>query len=106
MTEENHGGQPEVQGAGEGQQMLGRALENTLANLNLSIERMEEIVRRFEAGEADLDESISLLSEANELAVASSKELDQAVQKVVYQSDEGQQDEGGTPGDSGEPRGS
>lgn len=88
MTEENHETGPD-QGEDEaGREMLSSALENTLNNLNVSIERMEEIVRKFEDGEADLDESISLLSEANELAVASSKELDQAVQKVVYEADE------------------
>ena len=90
MTDDNHSRQAENGVDENGQQLLGQALENTLANLNQSIERMEEIVRKFEAGESDLDESISLLSEANELAVASSKELDQAVQKVVYDSDEEQ----------------
>lgn len=72
----------------EGDESLSRALENTLDNLNVSIERMEEIVRRFEAGDEELDDSIRLLAEANELAVSSSKELDQAVQKVLYKSDE------------------
>lgn len=80
--------------AGENQQLLSRALAGTLENLNVSIERMEAIVRKFENGEADLDESISLLSEANELAVSSSKELDRAVQKVVYQGDEAVTGEG------------
>lgn len=85
--------------AGSGEEQLSRALENTLANLNTSIARMEEIVARFESGDSDLDESIRMLSEANELAVASSKELDQAVQKVVYQSGE----ESGGDEDTDEP---
>lgn len=88
MSEDNkQNGEDKPKDAAD-QQLLSRALENTLANLNASIERMEEIVRKFEAGDADLDESISLLSEANDLAVSSSKELDQAVQKVVYQADD------------------
>ncbi|MHB0914280.1 MAG: exodeoxyribonuclease VII small subunit [Thermoleophilia bacterium] len=88
MIEDNHEAGPEQGEADSSRELLSSALENTLNNLNTSIERMESIVRKFENGEADLDESISLLSEANELAVASSKELDQAVQKVVYDADD------------------
>jgi exodeoxyribonuclease VII small subunit len=82
-TEETRG-----QSAENTEDMLSKALEKTLANLNTSIERMEGIVSKFESGDADLDESIRQLSEANELAVSSSKELDRAVQKVVYRAEE------------------
>lgn len=88
MIEDNHEAGPDQGAAESSRELLSSALENTLNNLNTSIERMESIVRKFEDGEVDLDESISMLSEANELAVASSKELDQAVQKVVYEADE------------------
>ncbi len=73
------------QGAGE---ELTEALEETLAGLNRSIERMEEIVRRLEAGDPDWQENIELLAEANELASASNRKLDQVVQDVVYGGDE------------------
>lgn len=63
---------------------LTAALENTLDGLNRSIAKMEEIVRTIEAGEPDWEESIKLLSEANELAESSSRKLDQVVQDVVY----------------------
>lgn len=63
---------------------LTEALESTLDNLNESIRRMEEIARKLEDGEADLDESIRLLSEANELASTSSRVLDKAFHEVVY----------------------
>ena len=67
---------------------LSRALEATLSGLNESIDRMESIVRQLEAGEADWEESVRLLAEANELAINSSQQLEQAVQDVVYGSEE------------------
>jgi exodeoxyribonuclease VII small subunit len=67
---------------------LTSALTSTLDSLNQSIERMETIVRRLEAGESDWEESVRLLSEANELAMESSQKLDRVVQDVVYGSPE------------------
>lgn len=98
MTDEAQSGEKSAQHGEKDQRYLSQALENTLEGLNQSIERMEQIVRKFEAGETDLDESISLLAEANELAVASSKELDRAVQKVVYETDDSDGDRDGTAG--------
>ena len=73
---------------------LTAALEATLSSLNQSIERMEGIVHRLEAGDSDWEESLSLLSEANELAMESSQRLEQAVQDVIYRSgDEAAADE-------------
>lgn len=63
---------------------LTAALETTLEGLNRSIAMMEEIVRKIESGEPDWEENIKLLAEANELAEASSRQLDQVVQDVVY----------------------
>ncbi len=60
------------------------ALAGTLSNLSETIERMEKIVKQLEGGETDWDESIRLLSEANELALSSSQKLEQAVQDVIY----------------------
>ncbi|MHB8160020.1 MAG: exodeoxyribonuclease VII small subunit [Thermoleophilia bacterium] len=68
--------------------VLTSALAGTLDNLNQSIERMETIVRKLEAGESDWEESVRLLSEANELAMESSQKLDRVVQDVVYGSPE------------------
>jgi exodeoxyribonuclease VII small subunit len=67
---------------------LTSALEATLDSLNQSIERMETIVHKLEAGQVDWDESVRLLSEANELAMESSQKLDRVVQDVVYGSGE------------------
>ena len=67
---------------------LTSALAATLDSLNQSIERMETIVRKLEAGESDWEESVRLLSEANELAMESSQKLDRVVQDVVYGSPE------------------
>lgn len=67
---------------------LTSALVSTLESLNQSIERMETIVRKLEAGESDWEESVRLLSEANELAMESSQKLDRVVQDVVYGSPE------------------
>ena len=67
---------------------LTRALEATLGGLNESIDRMESIVRQLETGEADWEESVRLLAEANELAISSSQQLEQAVQDVVYGSED------------------
>ncbi len=63
---------------------LSHVLADTLSRLGESIEKMEQIVRQLEAGETDWDESIQLLGEANELALSSSKRLEQAVQDVIY----------------------
>ncbi len=71
------------------------ALSATLEILNRSIELMETIVQRLEAGDADWEESVRLLSEANELAMDSSQKLDRVVQDVVYgtsEDDAGEQD--------------
>ncbi|MHB8168753.1 MAG: exodeoxyribonuclease VII small subunit [Thermoleophilia bacterium] len=70
---------------------LTRALEETLSGLTQSIDRMETIVRQLEAGNTDWEESVRLLTEANELALSSSQQLEQAVQDVVYGSEEGGQ---------------
>jgi len=67
---------------------LTSALSSTLDSLNQSIERMETIVRRLEAGDSDWEESVRLLAEANELAMESSQKLDRVVQDVVYGSQE------------------
>ena len=67
---------------------LTSALSSTLDSLNRSIERMETIVRRLEAGDSDWEESVRLLAEANELAMESSQKLDRVVQDVVYGSQE------------------
>ncbi|MHB1389829.1 MAG: exodeoxyribonuclease VII small subunit [Thermoleophilia bacterium] len=63
---------------------LTSALEATLQNLNESIQRMETIIGQLETGDADWDRSVELISEANELAMSSSQELDRVVQDVVY----------------------
>ena len=63
---------------------LTSALSSTLDSLNQSIERMETIVRNLQSGDSDWEESVRLLSEANELAMASSQKLDRVVQDVVY----------------------
>ena len=93
---------PEAQGPaasrspGQGGSELTTALEETLSNLSRSIERMESIVRRLEAGDTEWEESVRLLTEANELATNSSQRLEQAVQDVVY----GSGDEAGPAGGS------
>lgn len=63
---------------------LSDVLESTLTVLSEAIDRLESIVTSMEAGEADWEESVRLLSEANELAVLSSQKLDRVVQEVVY----------------------
>lgn len=60
------------------------ALSSTLDSLNQSIERMEAIVKNLQSGDSDWEESVRLLSEANELAMESSQKLDRVVQDVVY----------------------
>ena len=47
-----------------------------------AIERLEEIVRRLEAGTPDLDESISLYEEAVKLSKLCNERLEAAEQKV------------------------
>jgi len=64
------------------------ALSSTLDSLNQSIERMEAIVRNLQEDDSDWEESVRLLSEANELAMESSQKLDRVVQDVVYGSTE------------------
>lgn len=76
-------GAAQDKGAGGGEELTA-ALETTLEGLNRSIAKMEEIVRSIEEGDPDWEESIKLLSEANELAESSSRKLDQVVQDVVY----------------------
>ena len=67
----------------EGQE-LSRALEDTLDDLTASIQRMETIIKSLETGREDWEESVRLLSEANDLAMSSSQKLDRVVQDVVY----------------------
>ena len=97
INENESGGEPAAPGGGaagvdseedaatEGQapEELTTALEATLKGLNNTIEKMEELVRRLEAGDPDWEENIKLLGEANEIAVSSSRRLDQVVQDVV-----------------------
>ncbi|MDO8735612.1 MAG: exodeoxyribonuclease VII small subunit [Thermoleophilia bacterium] len=63
---------------------LTSALSSTLDSLNQSIQRMETIVRNLQSGDTDWEESVRLLTEANELAMESSQKLDRVVQDVVY----------------------
>jgi exonuclease VII small subunit len=63
---------------------LTQALEATLSNLTKSIERMENIVQQLERGETGWEQSIRLLTEANELALSSSQQLEKAVQDAIY----------------------
>ncbi|MHB1361111.1 MAG: exodeoxyribonuclease VII small subunit [Thermoleophilia bacterium] len=74
------------------------ALESTLESLNQSIEYMETIVRKLEAGDSDWEESVRMLAEANELAMESSQKLDRVVQDVVYGSAEDEQEQDPIPG--------
>ena len=76
------------------------ALESTLESLNQSIEYMETIVRKLEAGDSDWEESVRMLAEANELAMESSQQLDRVVQDVIYgsQEDESGQEQDPFPG--------
>lgn len=48
-----------------------------------SMTRLEEIVSILERGESTLDESLALFEEGTKLAVACSKQLDQAEQKIL-----------------------
>jgi exonuclease VII small subunit len=73
--------------SGTGNSLTG-ALASTLESLNQSIERMEAIVKNLQEGDSDWEESVRLLSEANELAMESSQKLDRVVQDVVYGSSE------------------
>jgi len=58
-----------------------------MAKSNLSFEqsmqRLDEIVRQLEKGEAPLDESLALFEEGTALIAACGKMLDSAEQKVV-----------------------
>lgn len=60
------------------------ALQSALADLNRSVERLEVIMAELESGGADSEESMCLLSEANELAVSSSQNLDRLIQDAAY----------------------
>ena len=80
MSETDERGQSDAGGDAE----LTAALEDTLSSLTQSIDRMEAIVRQLEEGGSDWEESVRLLTEANELATKSSQRLEQAVQDVVY----------------------
>lgn len=71
-----------------GDSELKEALESTLEGLNQSIVRMETIVQKLADGEADWEETLRLMSEANDLAIESSQKLDRVVQNVVYGSGE------------------
>lgn len=75
---------PETVDAPAANSGLTSALSSTLDSLNQSIERMEAIVRNLQSGESDWEESVRLLSEANDLAMESSQKLDRVVQDVVY----------------------
>lgn len=56
------------------------------------MERLEEIVRLLERGEAPLNESIKLFEEGTKLSAAMSKQLDKAEQKVsvMQESEQGE----------------
>lgn len=83
----------------DSQSGLAGALASTLLSLNQSIERMEAIVRNLQSGDSDWEESVRLLSEANELAMESSQKLDRVVQDVVYgASDDDDQEQDRIPG--------
>ena len=84
--------------SGEEADELTNALESTLESLNQSIEYMETIVRKLEAGDSDWEESVRMLAEANELAMESSQRLDRVVQDVVYGSDEEETGQDTIPG--------
>lgn len=95
--------EPEINGSSNPQtdnSGLTSALSSTLDSLNQSIERMESIVRNLQSGEPDWEESVRLLTEANELAMESSQKLDRVVQDVVYGSsgDEDEQEQDRIPG--------
>lgn len=85
--------------ASGGESGLTSALSSTLDSLNQSIERMEAIVRNLQEGDSDWEESVRLLSEANELAMESSQKLDRVVQDVVYGSaEDDEQEQDSIPG--------
>ena len=52
-------------------------------NFEKSLERLEEIVKSLEKGDAPLSESLNLYEEGTALINACSKMLDEAEQKVV-----------------------
>lgn len=84
--------------SGTGSSLTG-ALASTLESLNQSIERMEAIVKNLQEGDSDWEESVRLLSEANDLAMESSQKLDRVVQDVVYgASAEDEQEQDRIPG--------
>lgn len=85
--------------ASGGDSGLTSALSSTLDSLNQSIVRMEAIVKNLQEGDSDWEESVRLLSEANELAMESSQKLDRVVQDVVYGSaEDDEQEQDSIPG--------
>lgn len=85
--------------APRGESGLTSALSSTLDSLNQSIVRMEAILRNLQEGDSDWEESVRLLSEANELAMESSQKLDRVVQDVVYGSaEDDEQEQDSIPG--------
>jgi ABC-type transporter Mla subunit MlaD len=88
-----------IEKGGKAPDELTAALEATLDGLNGTIEKMEEILRRLAAGKEDWEENVRLLGEANAMAVASSRQLDEVVQDVVYgAADDGRPEEDGPEG--------
>lgn len=69
---------------GDANKNLSGALDAALQDLNRTIEHMEAAVARLKAGDDDWQESIRLIGEANELAIASSQTLDRLIQDVTY----------------------
>lgn len=59
--------------------------EQNIKNLSFeeALERLEQIVRRLDSGNAKLEETLSLYEESNELVKYCSELLDTAEQKVV-----------------------
>lgn len=80
----NSNSSPETEASQEREDPVIRALQATLEDLNRSIERMEAIMAQLETGGTDWQESARLISEANELAMSSSQNLDRLVQDVAY----------------------
>lgn len=63
---------------------MAKAMESTIDSLNRSLAKMEEILERLEAGDSDWNQSVRLLAEANEMAISSSRKLEEAVQDAAY----------------------
>lgn len=52
-------------------------------NFEISMARLEEIVRKMEQGDTPLDDSVALFEEGTKLAASLHKMLDEAEQKVT-----------------------